>query len=115
MRRLNNEGGYIKVIFTIVLLVFAVYTGIQFGMPWYRYSAFKSETKELARISVGDIKRTKAMILDKADELRLPIEEEELIVTRTDKTVIVKTSWSETVDLLGVYQKELYFHIDVEE
>lgn len=115
MRMLKNEGGYVKVIFTIVLLAFAVYAGIQFGMPWYRYSAFKSEAKELARISVGDIKRTKTMILDKAYELKLPIEEDELIVTRTDKTVIVKTSWSETVDILGMYQREMDFYIDIEE
>lgn len=115
MRMLKNEGGFVKFVATILLLAFAVYAGIKFGMPWYRYSAFKSETKELARISVGDVQRTKSLILDKAYELKLPIVEDDLAVRKTDKTVIVKTSWSETVDLLGVYQQELYFHIDIEE
>ncbi len=55
------------------------------------------------------------MLFEKAQELKLPLEEEDISVVVTDKKVLVKTSWSETVDLFGIYQKELNFSIDIEE
>lgn len=112
---LNNENGFIKFIFVTILLAFLVYAGIKFGMPYYRYAAFKSDAKELARVSVGDIGKTKVLIFERAQELRLPLTEEEIQVTRTEKAVKVRTSWSETVDLVGAYQKKLNFTIDIEE
>jgi hypothetical protein len=112
---LNNEKGYIKLIFVIALIVFLGYLGVKFGTPYYNYSAFKSEAKEIARISLGDREKTRAQIFEKAVELKLPIEEKDIAVTQTGKTVRVKTSWSETVDILGVYQKTLDFAIDIVE
>jgi hypothetical protein len=112
---LNNEKGYIKLIFVTALIVFLGYLGVKFGTPYYNYSAFKSEAKEIARISLGDIEKTRAQIFEKAVELKLPIEEKDITVTQTGKMVRVKTSWSETVDILGVYQKTLGFDIDIVE
>jgi hypothetical protein len=111
----RGEEGFIKFAFVMALLVFCVYTGIKFGMPYYRYSAFKSDVKEYAKISVGDMEKTRAQIFERAGELGLPLEEEDIKVTRTEKLVRVKTAWSETVDILGLYQKRLDFNIDVEE
>ncbi len=115
MKVLNNEKGFIKFVFIVAVLAFLVYAGIQFGMPYYRYTAFKSDTKEIARISIGDIERTKIMLNERAQELKIPIEEKDILVTRTEKTVKVKTSWSETVDILGLYQKRLDFTVNIEE
>ncbi len=115
MNVLRNEKGFIKVAFILAVLVLCIYAGFQFGTPYYRYSVFKSDAKEFARIGLGDVKRTKTMLFDRAKELRLPLEEDDLSVVVTDKRVLVKTSWSETVDLFGIYQKELNFSIDIEE
>ncbi|MEW6571265.1 MAG: hypothetical protein AB1390_08860 [Nitrospirota bacterium] len=115
MKSLRNEKGFIKFIFVMALLVFLVYLGIKFGMPYYRYSAFKSDVKEIARISLGDTGRTRTQIFERAKELHLPLEEEDIKVTRTEKTVHVKAFWAETVDVLGVYQKKLNFSVDIEE
>ncbi|MEW6419831.1 MAG: hypothetical protein AB1480_17240 [Nitrospirota bacterium] len=112
---LNNENGVIKFIFVTGLLAFLVYAGIKFGMPFYRYSAFKSDAKELARISTGDTEKTKAQIFERAMELKIPLKEEDIVVTKTERRVIVRTSWSEIVDIVGVYQKKLDFSINVEE
>jgi len=112
---LNNENGVVKFVFVIGLLAFLVYAGIKFGMPYYRYSAFKSDTKELARISTGEIEKTRLMIFERAQELKLPLEEEKIEVTKTVKGIRVQTSWAETVDMLGLYQKKLNFAIDIEE
>jgi hypothetical protein len=111
----NNEKGFIKFILVSTILVFCVYAGIQFGIPYYKYSAFRSDVKELARISLGDTQKTRKQIFERAQELKLPLQEKEILVTRTEKAVRVKTSWEETVDLLGLYQKTLAFSVDVEE
>lgn len=112
---LNNENGFFKFLFVTGVLVFIFIVGIKFGIPYYKYSAFKSEVKELARISVGDIKKTQTQIFEKAKELNLPIEEKDIEVTKKDSTVHVRTSWSEMVEILGLYQKKLYFVVDEEE
>jgi hypothetical protein len=111
----GNEKGFIKFVFFMLVLVFIIYAGLKFGMPYYRYSAFKSDVKELARISIGDVEKTRAQIFERAVELKIPLEEKSIEVTKTEKTVRVRTAWSETVDMLGVYQKKLNFRVEVEE
>jgi len=115
MKMLKDEKGFIKVVFVILLLIFSGYVGIQFGIPYYRYSAFKSDTKELARISLGQVERTKTQVFEKAQEFKIPISQEDINVMKTEQTVIVRTNWSETVDILGLYQKRLDFDINIEE
>jgi hypothetical protein len=112
---LGNENGFIKFIFVILVLASLVYAGLKFGMPYYRYSAFKSDVKELARISIGETQKTKAQIFERAQELNLPLEENDITVVNTVKGVRVRASWSETVDLLGLYQKKFNFAVDEEE
>lgn len=112
---LNNENGFIKFIFIMLVLASLVYAGLKFGMPYYRYSAFKSDTKELARISIGDTEKTRAQIFERAQELKLPLEENDIKVTKTVRGVRVQASWPETVDLLGLYQKKFNFAVDEEE
>ncbi len=112
---LNNENGFLKFIFVTGIIVFLIYAGIQFGIPFYKYSAFKSDAKELARISTGEVERTRSQIFERAQELKLPLEEKDIVVTISGNVVCVKTSWSETVDILGLYQKTLNFNVDVEE
>lgn len=115
VRVLGNEKGFIKFFFVTALLAFSIYAGVKFGMPYYRYSAFKSDLTELTRISLGDAVKTKMQVLEKAEEYDIPISEDDLTVTKKEKTVRVQTSWSETVDILGFYQRKLDFDIDVEE
>ncbi|MBE0426742.1 MAG: hypothetical protein IBX72_08850 [Nitrospirae bacterium] len=115
MKILKEQGGFIRFALVMALLAFCVYAGIKFGMPYYKYSAFKSDVKEFARISLGDTEKTRAQIFERAAELRLPLEEEDIKVTKKEKLVRVRTAWSETVDILGVYQKKLNFNIDIEE
>jgi len=88
---------------------------MMFGVPYYKYSAFRSDVKGLARISLGETDKTRAQIFERAAELRLPLGEDDILVTRNGQTVRVRTSWEHTVDILGFYQKTLQFNIDVEE
>lgn len=104
-----------KAIFWLVILALLVYSGFQFGMPYYRYTALKTDAKEIARISLGEVEKTRAQIFLRAQELNIPIEEKEIVVTRTDRLVRVKVSWSESVNLFGIYQKTLNFTVNIQE
>ena len=119
MRRtkvLNNESGFIKFIIVMLVLACTVYVGIKLGIPYYKYSAFKSDAKEIARIGVANtIDTTHAQIYERAQELKIPIEEEDIEVQKTKTSVRIETAWSETVDFLGIYQHTLDFTVDVEE
>lgn len=115
MKDLNNEKGFIKFILTLIILILLVYAGIVFGKPYYKYSALKSDAKQIARITVGEVDRAKEQVLERAHELKIPLSKDKITVTKTEKTVRIRTSWSETVDYLGLYQKTFNFKIDVEE
>jgi hypothetical protein len=97
----------------LLILSFLVYSGIKFGMPYYRYVAFKSEIKEIARISAGlKEDEIKNRMFERAEELRIPIQKDDIELFTTEKMVQIRTSWFEVVDILGLYRKTLIFSID---
>jgi len=106
-----------KTFFWLLVLAFLVYSGIQFGMPYYRYLAFKSDTKEIARVSIElkNEEEIKDKVFERAQELKIPIDREDIELSKTAKVVRIRTSWFEVVDILGIYQKTLKFAIDTEE
>lgn len=115
MRYLNKENGSVKPVLCLVILALAVYSGFQFGMPYYKYSAFNSEVKDITRLAAIDAEKVRFNVLAASRSLRIPIEEKDITIIKKDSTVRVKASWTVTVDILGLYQKALYFKVDVEE
>ncbi len=119
MRRikvLNNESGFIKFIIVLLVLASMIYVGIKLGIPYYKYSALKSDAKEIARIGVAQTAdRTLSLTYETAQELKIPLEEEDIYVTKTETFVRIETEWSETVDFLGIYQHKLNFTLDIQE
>lgn len=113
MNLIKNEKGFIKFLVIIAIFVVCVYSGYKFAVPYYKYSAFKSEVKEILRIYTGDVERTKSQIYQKVDELNIPLNKEDINFEQVDKNLIVQASWSETVDLFGIYQHTLNFNIDL--
>jgi len=115
MRRPLNQKGFIKPILCLLILAGLIYSGIQFGIPYYRYSAFKDEAKELARVGLGNPEKVKTDVYEAAKTLKIPLDREDILVTKRDERIRVQASWSVTVDLLGLYQREINFNVDVEE
>lgn len=112
----GNKEGFFKFVFVLLIIAFLMYAGLQFGMPFYRHSSLRSDVEQVARISIaGDVDKTRAQIFELAQELNIPIKEQDIEVIKTARGMRVKTSWSETVDILGLYQKTFDFKIDVEE
>jgi len=112
---LDNEHGFFKFIFVTGFFVLAFYAGIQFGIPYYKYTVFKTDAREFARINLGDMEKTKAQVFKRAQELGLPIEEKNIEASKSPRGTRIKASWSETVDILGIYQHTFVFDVDVEE
>ena len=97
----------------LLILSFLVYSGIKFGMPYYRYVAFKSEVKEMTKVSVGlKDEEIKNRVFERAQELKIPIQRDDIELFTTEKMVQIKTSWFEVVEILGLYRKTLIFSID---
>lgn len=115
MRCLRGNDGFIKPLLIVVILVIAGYIGLEFGIPQYRYSAFKNEAKEIARLELGNVEKTRAQVYAAAQEYKIPIEEQDIVLTKKTNTIRVQTSWSTTVDIFGIYQKTLNFTVDLEE
>lgn len=103
-----------KAIFWLLIFISLVYSGLKFGFPYYRYLAFKSDAKEIVRVSVEarNEEEIRNKIFERSQELKIPIDRTDIEVSRTDRNVIVKTSWFEVVDILGIYKKTLKFYID---
>jgi len=97
----------------LLILSFLVYSGIKFGMPYYRYVAFKSEVKEMTKVSVGlKDEEIKNRVFERAQELKIPIQRDDIELFTTEKMVQIRTSWFEVVDILGLYRKTLIFSVD---
>lgn len=115
MRSLRRQEGFVKPILCLAFLAFLVYSGIQFGLPYYRYSGFKNEAQDIIMAGLGDTEKIKSRIYNSARSLKIPIEAGDINVTMKDQTVHVRISWSEEVDILGIYRKTLDFYIDIED
>jgi hypothetical protein len=113
MKTLERDDGFIKSVLVILVLVMACYVGFQFGMPYYRYEALKSESVELARVSLGNAGKLRESILERAGELKVPLQQDSLIVEKAaNNRMHVNMSWSEEVDIFGIYQKTLAMTVD---
>ncbi len=105
---IGNRGS-VKSIFIIAVLVALVYVGISFARPYYRYLTLRNNTTDTLEMDVGNIQTIREKILAEAASLNVPLNEEDLEVTKDEKRVRVKAKWSEVVDFWGYYQTQLDF------
>ena len=112
--RISSQGGFIRSALIIAIVAVTIYVGFQFGVPYYKYSAFKNDVKEIARLGLAE-GRTKQQVLEAAQGLKIPIEEKDIVVTKKAERVRVETEWTDQVDVMGFYQKTLQFTVRVEE
>ena len=50
---LTSQGGFIRSVFCLAFLAIFGYSVYLFGQPFYKYTTFKSEVKEILRMSPG--------------------------------------------------------------
>ncbi len=106
---------FIKKFAYVVTFIFVVYTGFQFGMPYYRYYAFRTDVADYVKFKYrnkDDISALKSKILEKALDLGIPISANHIKAEHIEGGYWVIVQWQETVDILGQYQKTLHFRVE---
>lgn len=107
---------FIKKLAYVVAFLFAVYSGFQFGMPYYRYYAFKTDAADIIVFNYREsdaVDEIRKQLTERAQELGIPISPGHIKVYRTDRGYWAEVKWQETVDILGQYQKTLRFEVEV--
>jgi hypothetical protein len=112
MRDGIGNRGLVKVIFVIAVFVALAFVGLSFGRPYYRFIALRSQTIDTLEMDIGNAQAIREKVLADAASLHVPLNEEDLEVTRDEKRARVRAKWSEVVDFWGYYRKQLDFSID---
>ena len=113
IKNIGNRG-YVTGILLLLVLAAVVFVGISFSKPYYRYYTLGSHTRDFLKTDVGDIEAIRKNVMKDAEELKVPLDEEDLEVVVVNKIIKVKATWSETVDFWGYYQKKIDFAMEEE-
>lgn len=113
MNKIGDRGS-VKVFFLLFIFVAAVFVGISFAKPYYRYYTLGSHTRDFLKTEIGNLDKIKQNVMSDAEELKVPLDEENVEVVKEGKTIKVKATWSETVDFWGYYQKKIDFVMEEE-
>jgi len=109
MRQKLGNRGLVKGLLMLGVLAAIVFVGISFGKPYYRYYTLSSHTRDFLKSDTFNAKVIRENILADAEEVKVPLADEDLEVTVDKKNVKVRATWSETVDFWGYYQKTFDF------
>jgi len=109
MRQMIGNRGLVKGLLVLCVLVAIVFVGVSFGKPYYRYYTLSSHTRDFLKSDTFNPAAIRANIMADAEELNVPLAEEDLEVAIDKKNIRVKATWSETVDFWGYYQKTFDF------
>ncbi len=115
MKKVLNERGGVKNLLYLLLIIALVYVGFKFAPPYYKYYAFKSEVRQIARLGEGKKERMKGMLYETSKDIGLNIKKNDIkvFVKDVNEPVTVRIKWHETVNLLDRYKKRLDFSIDI--
>ncbi len=104
-----------KKLFFLLVLGLIVYSLFLIVIPHYNYHAFRSDLRELLRVSITDTRgEIMEEILNLAEKYNIPIEKEDINLEKKG-LYVVTISWEETVDFFTIYQKTFEFYIDTSE
>lgn len=104
----------LKNIFILLVIGFGIYTGIQFAIPQYHYYMFKSDVDELSQLTSLPMKELLSEVLQSAQDANLPIEEEDIHLSRVTDGSRIQAAWQETVNIFDLYKKTYYFSVDAQ-
>ena len=114
MKERIGEKGLIKGIFIIVVLVAVAFLLMSYGKPYYRSYVLGSHTRDILKSEIGNITTIKTKIMEEAQELNVPLEEDNLEVVLDKKIIRVSASWTDTVDFWGYYETKIDFSMNEE-
>ena len=111
----SNGNSKIIGIFFILVVVSAIYLSYTLLPHYLNYLSFKDLAG--AKISAARIMKDENILNDlynKAKELNLPLEKEDIIVKREEGRLHITAEWEVEVEFIGNYKKTLKFSIDTD-
>lgn len=110
--RKTDKMRWFKSILCLTIFLLFIYSGIQLGRPYFRYYSFKTKIEDISRF---ELEKDKIMneIMSVANEMKIPVAEQDIILEGVRGRYSVETSWTERVNLFDVYEREYNFHIVV--
>jgi hypothetical protein len=116
MRRDLGEKGFIKTLLGLALLVGLIFLGVTFATPYYRYYQLGSHTRDFLKTDIGEVNLIRKHIIEDAAELGVPLKDKDISVSvdNARKSVKVRATWTDTVDLYGYYQRSIDFVMEEE-
>jgi hypothetical protein len=106
----------LKRLICLAVVALAVYSGYMLGMPYYKFYAFRSDAADMVKFTIRDQANFKKKVIQKARDYGIPMSGESIQIWETeDKGYRVKASWSETVNILDLYEKTFDFSFEVAE
>ena len=103
---------WLKRLIFIGIVGFVVYAGFMFGVPYYKYLAFKMDAQDIIRFQVKGEKDMRERFIKTAREIGVPVKDKDIKITQKGERYSVKISWSETVNLRDLYKKKLDFSFE---
>jgi hypothetical protein len=116
MRRDLGEKGFIKTLLGLALLAGLIFLGMAFATPYYRYYQLGSHTRDFLKTDIGEVNLIRKHVIEDAAEIGVPLDDKNISVSvdSARKSVRVKATWTDTVDLFGYYQKSIDFVMEEE-
>ncbi|MEP6495139.1 MAG: hypothetical protein ABJF01_20805 [bacterium] len=97
-------------LFSLLILIAAVYVGIAFGKPYWRYYQFQDDVKQQIRFAAHTTNDQILLQLRAvADSLELPDAAKAIVIKRSDKAISIDVEYDERV-VLPKYSRDLHFH-----
>lgn len=106
----------LKRLICLAVVALTVYSGYMLVMPYYKFYAFRSDAADMVKFTIRNQANFKKKVIQKARDYGVPISEEAIQIWKTeDKGYRMKASWSETVNILDLYEKTYNFSFEVGE
>lgn len=116
--RLQNQrgGAGVKVIFWILILSFAGYSGYKLIPPYFNYKMMKYEVRsEAENAHVYTDEEIRDRLLDKAKNWSVPMASLDITIHRRTRFIDISLGYSVTVTFFQRYKRKLDYDISVRE
>lgn len=104
----------LKALLCLGVTALALYSAFMFGLPYYRYYAFRSDAGDVIRFRARDAREMQKSLLEKAREYGVPAGEANVEVSSVEGGYWARVKWTEDVDILGLYHRKLRFGFEVQ-
>jgi len=115
----SKRGSRIATLVFLLIVCLVMYAAVKIVPPYRAYYSMEDEAaQQMTLIQVNPINPeaiVKSDLFSKAQELELPLEKDDIEVTRgPDGVVSVRMEWGERVDFGYGITRDFYFKVDVD-